>query len=680
MLQRRKNLSHKQRREQMMLKRAVKRGDVPAPPPSKPDRRTRKPRNTKHSLHTAPLAASSRRLESSFVRLPKSFLKKTDVLASRLPLARPVPPHAAVFPEVARSPPRMDGEGGEEGSPDLTCPRRPKWRYDMSKNEVEANEQGLFRKWLEQTDAAVNAWCSVEDTAEQDQKAQSQPQPQEPEGPKEPEEMPHAPTSFERNLEVWRQVWRVTEISEILLILLDSRCPTLHLPPALTAYLSSVSNASRLRLILVLTKVDIAGPARAAAWTAYLHARHPGLRVVQVESYAEKTHPDANSAHRRVLEPHLASPFRRALVDALRETHAELLSPPESVRGDPGKMARWRPRVRREVDWEAVLNAQGSKVGAAVGPHGHARKPSKGAPEGGAEGEQAEQEDAQRTDDEIEPEMLTIGVIGQPNVGKSSLLNALFGAHKVKASRTPGKTKHFQTLFWTPEVRLVDCPGLVFPNYVPMETQVLSAILPISRVSAISLCIYHAAQLLPLEQILGLEHPALAEPSVEYKRTWREGMRPAHAAAAAAAAEGDAATQQQPRRAKEPVWTAMDIMTAYALKKGWVTARVGGPDVKRAGNASTSLSSLSLPHTDAHAKQCFFQLFDSCIRHHLTHPALPVQSSARSPRAGSAGPSGRRGRRPRRWSRTSPWTARVSGSVRRTRARTCTTTSTTPAR
>jgi len=34
------------------------------------------------------------------------------------------------------------------------------------------------------------------------------------------------------------------------------------------------------------------------------------------------------------------------------------------------------------------------------------------------------------------------------------------------------QTKHFQTLFWTPDVRLVDCPGLVMPNFVPMETQV----------------------------------------------------------------------------------------------------------------------------------------------------------------------------------------------------------------
>jgi hypothetical protein len=35
----------------------------------------------------------------------------------------------------------------------------------------------------------------------------------------------------------------------------------------------------------------------------------------------------------------------------------------------------------------------------------------------------------------------------------------------------------------------------------------------------------------------------------------------------------------------------MDILTAYAEKKGWVTAKAGRPDVNRAGNASTSTGS-----------------------------------------------------------------------------------------
>ena len=43
----------------------------------------------------------------------------------------------------------------------------------------------------------------------------------------------------------------------------------------------------------------------------------------------------------------------------------------------------------------------------------------------------------------------TIGFIGQPNVGKSSLINSIFGKKVVSASRTPGHTKHFQTLHLT---------------------------------------------------------------------------------------------------------------------------------------------------------------------------------------------------------------------------------------
>lgn len=72
---------------------------------------------------------------------------------------------------------------------------------------------------------------------------------------------------------------------------------------------------------------------------------------------------------------------------------------------------------------------------------------------------------------------------GQPNVGKSSLLNALLGRKVVRASRTPGKTKTLQTIFWNRTIRLVDCPGLVCPSFAGMERQVLSGILPIQNVS-----------------------------------------------------------------------------------------------------------------------------------------------------------------------------------------------------
>jgi large subunit GTPase 1 len=38
----------------------------------------------------------------------------------------------------------------------------------------------------------------------------------------------------------------------------------------------------------------------------------------------------------------------------------------------------------------------------------------------------------------------TIGMVGYPNVGKSSTINALLTFKKVSVSSTPGKTKHFQ--------------------------------------------------------------------------------------------------------------------------------------------------------------------------------------------------------------------------------------------
>ncbi|KAL1116655.1 hypothetical protein AAG570_005127, partial [Ranatra chinensis] len=76
----------------------------------------------------------------------------------------------------------------------------------------------------------------------------------------------------------------------------------------------------------------------------------------------------------------------------------------------------------------------------------------------------------------------TIGLVGYPNVGKSSTINALIGNKKVSVSATPGKTKHFQTLFLTDRVVLCDCPGLVMPTLVASKADmVVGGILPIDQ-------------------------------------------------------------------------------------------------------------------------------------------------------------------------------------------------------
>lgn len=55
---------------------------------------------------------------------------------------------------------------------------------------------------------------------------------------------------------------------------------------------------------------------------------------------------------------------------------------------------------------------------------------------------------------------LVVGLVGYPNVGKSSTINALFGSKKTAVAPTPGKTKHFQTLNVSASMCLCDCPGM----------------------------------------------------------------------------------------------------------------------------------------------------------------------------------------------------------------------------
>jgi large subunit GTPase 1 len=82
-------------------------------------------------------------------------------------------------------------------------------------------------------------------------------------------------------------------------------------------------------------------------------------------------------------------------------------------------------------------------------------------------------------------ERLVVGMVGYPNVGKSSTINRLMGVKKVPVSATPGRTRHLQTLTLTPTITLCDCPGLVMPSLVMSRAQMLLAgILPVNHMPA----------------------------------------------------------------------------------------------------------------------------------------------------------------------------------------------------
>jgi large subunit GTPase 1 len=83
--------------------------------------------------------------------------------------------------------------------------------------------------------------------------------------------------------------------------------------------------------------------------------------------------------------------------------------------------------------------------------------------------------------DGMPPSKLVVGLVGYPNVGKSSTINALIGEKKVSVSSTPGKTKHFQTINVS-DIVLCDCPGLVFPQFAATKADlVCDGVLPIDQ-------------------------------------------------------------------------------------------------------------------------------------------------------------------------------------------------------
>lgn len=208
-------------------------------------------------------------------------------------------------------------------------------------------------------------------------------------------------------------------------------------------------------MILVLNKIDLAPADLVVAWKDYFKKRYPNLHIIMFT-----TLPGYNLMGKQSDKVGLQVRRRRGKMRMAAEGTQVLFDTCKTIVSDNIDLSSWQQKIQEEISQEYEDDDK-VEVGETI--------------------------DLKKIDtDYYEHEkykngILTIGCVGQPNVGKSSLLNAIMGRKVVSVSKTPGHTKHFQTIFLTNNVKLCDCPGLVFPSKVPKTLQILMGSFPIAQ-------------------------------------------------------------------------------------------------------------------------------------------------------------------------------------------------------
>ncbi|VDD75419.1 unnamed protein product [Mesocestoides corti] len=328
----------------------------------------------------------------------------------------------------------------EENKHSLSVLKRPKIDRSMTKAEISDAEQEAYLSWrrnlarLEQLDGIVI-------------------------------------TPYERNLEFWRQLWQVIERSDVLIQVIDARQPLLFFSTCLNDYIKEVD--SRKTTLVLINKSDLLSHEQRRLWASYFNSI--GTRVLffsalnaqqqqasgalveeqHLPQVPEKDEDEVKEKCEALTLAEMCEDFD----DVSASDHSTLCD--DSVDEDAEEAStdeKWSSCVADQVASSTSNSCKILSVDELVAELANSGTRREGC------------------------RYLTVGFLGYPNVGKSSTLNALCGAKKTSVSATPGKTKHFQTLFLRPDLQLCDCPGMVMPSFAyTQEDLVVAGILPVDK-------------------------------------------------------------------------------------------------------------------------------------------------------------------------------------------------------
>lgn len=316
----------------------------------------------------------------------------------------------------------------------IVIPRRPKWDEKTSAEELQTKEKENFLAWRRDL-----AMLQEEDGL--------------------------MLTPYEKNLEFWRQLWRVVERSDVVAQIVDARNPLQYRSEDLEKYVKEMGE-DKMNMILV-NKADFLNDEQRAKWAEYFDTLNMKVAffsaTLAVEEFKammalkeENENSDdeiENSDDESDDEPINLDEIKKAtneLEKSIEKTENQLEILEEKITELPKEEPIWdesknNPKVLTRDELMNLFKRL-------------------------------------HTGPKVTEGLTTIGLVGYPNVGKSSTINALMTVKKVSVSATPGKTKHFQTLFLDNDLLLCDCPGLVMPSFVSTKADmILNGILPIDQ-------------------------------------------------------------------------------------------------------------------------------------------------------------------------------------------------------
>ncbi|KAL6942241.1 large subunit GTPase 1 [Hanseniaspora vineae] len=355
---------------------------------------------------------------------------------------------------------------------DLIVPRRPHWTKEMTAYELQRLEKEEFLSWRRKI-------ASLQESNED-----------------------LLLTPFERNIEVWRQLWRVVERSDLVVQIVDARDPLLFRSVDLEKYVKEVDE--RKQNLLLVNKADLLTVKQRIAWAKYFISRNISFSFFSAKKANE------------ILEDQLE--FGDDYI-AKKDYYSEINNILDEEEVDPELLAKIKILKIDQLEDLFLTNA----------PDEPLLTPLPG-----------------------QESLIQIGLVGYPNVGKSSTINALVGSKKVSVSATPGKTKHFQTIKLSDDVMLCDCPGLVFPNFAYNKGElVCNGVLPIDQLRD-----YIGPCTLVVERV---------------PKYYLEAIYGIHIQTRSVEEGGDGETP-----------TAQEFLVSYARARGYMTQGFGSADESRA--------------------------------------------------------------------------------------------------